>query len=123
MLHDVPSSGHWIHPDAIEEVWTIYDRFWLSDATFHGYWEADCPVQVDGPLQASAYVSEDAIVVVVSNLTPEAAEGALRIDPEAVELPEGWMLTEQPSGEAVKAPIDAVPVSVGARDFRVFAVR
>jgi hypothetical protein len=123
MLHDVPSSGHYIHPDAIEEVWTIYDRFWLSDATFHGYWEADCPVQADGPLQASAYVSEDAIVVVVSNLTPEAAEGTLRIDPETVEFPEGWTLTEQPSGEAVKAPIDAVPVSVGARDFRVFAVR
>jgi len=80
LLHDVPCSGHWIHRDAIEPVWALYDRHRLSDATFHGYWEEDCPVRVDEPLRASAYVTDDAMVIVVSNLTPEGAAGTLRVN-------------------------------------------
>ncbi|MFW6155695.1 MAG: glycoside hydrolase domain-containing protein, partial [Armatimonadota bacterium] len=82
MVHDVPCSGHWIHPKEIEKVWELYDRHWLSDATFFGYWNADCPVSVEPPLRASAYVTDDATVVVVSNLTPQPAEGTLRFNGE-----------------------------------------
>jgi hypothetical protein len=121
-VHDVPCGGHYIHPDEIYAVWTIYDRFRLSEATFHGYWEADCPVQVDEPLKTSVYVLDDAAVIVVSNLTPEAAQGTLKIDAAALGLGEGLTLTKQPSGEAVDAPLSAVPVSLGGRDFVVYAV-
>ncbi len=55
----------------------------LSDATFFGYWDADCPVSVTPPLKASAYVTADAMVIVVANLTPEPAEGTLRVNGEA----------------------------------------
>ena len=98
LLHDVPSSGFYIYADEINAVWAIYDKYQLSDATFHGYWEADCPVSVDEPLQASVYVAQDADVIVVSNLTPEAATGTVRM------------------GEMEQA------VSVGARDFVVIEV-
>jgi hypothetical protein len=122
MVHDVPSSGAWIHPDAIHDVWTIYDRFWLSDATFHGYWEPDCPVTVEAPLVASAYAKNDAAVIVIGNLTPEPAEGTLRIDTAALRVGEGWTVTHQPSGDTVDAAPGLIPVRVPARDYRVIAI-
>ena len=72
-------------------------------------------------IDAAEHATE-AAVALWRRRSSEAAEGTLRIDSEAAEFFEDWTLTEQPSGDAVKAPINAVPVSVGARDFRVFAI-
>jgi len=121
-VHDVPVSGHWINPGEIATLWAIFDRYDLSQAAFHGYWEEDCPVSADAPLLASVYQGGDTAVIVVSNLTPEQAAGTLRVDAASLGVGEGWTMSLQPGDQAITASVDAIPVAVPARDFRVITI-
>ena len=121
VVHDVPCSASWIHLGELEKVWKLYSEFGLSKAKFRPYWE-DCPVQVDRPLVASAYELPNALVIMVANLTPNAAKGALRVDASKLRVKGKPTIRNELTGQALGAGFDAIPVDLPDRDYTVVSV-
>ena len=120
-VNDVPCSASWIHYGEIEKLWGILDKFQVSDAEFVPHWRPG-PIRADGPLTVSAYKGENYVLLIVSNLTKQAARGSVRVDAKALGIPAGHKITNELDGASVAGRLDAIRVEMPERDYTIFSV-
>jgi len=69
-----------MHP-CTPHLWKAWDYFGIQDAVLHGYWEADCPVQMGREdILASVYVKPGKALVALASWCQEDARVKLVID-------------------------------------------
>lgn len=71
-----------------DKIWRFWDRFGIDKARMIGYWEGDCPVQVEGDpnVKATAYVRKGQTLLALGNFGAAAAEVRLTLDWRALGL-------------------------------------
>ena len=90
LIHGIyPRPNSIWHPlDVMERIWSIIHTFGVSDAAFHGYWEAGTAAACSGAVKVSYYVREQVdssvrLLLMISNPTmDEAADCQITLLPE-----------------------------------------
>ena len=83
ILHDVPvRCEKEADFETIAQIYRTREAFGCDRATFHGYWEADSPIEVTGESCYASYWQHrtNGVLAAVSNLAPEEQAVRLSID-------------------------------------------
>ena len=62
-----PGANRWSF-DSVVEIWQLWDKFEIGDATMLGWWDRDCPVVAShSHVRATAYVRRDRTLIALAS--------------------------------------------------------
>ncbi|MBT3380012.1 MAG: LamG domain-containing protein [Lentisphaerae bacterium] len=117
ILHDVPVRCEQDSDfETIAGIYRVRDEFGCEEARFHGYWESDSAIGLDGESCYASYWQhqQNGVLVAVSNLSAEPQD--VRLIPDLPRLGLGsaaGAVNLRPKGGAVSASGDAFTVPLG----------
>jgi hypothetical protein len=117
-VNDVNVSAAWTNPEAVGVHWGLRARLGLVNATFVGYWRADCPVRaLDAEGRASLYHTRKGPVLVVANRAAAARPLAVSVKPGALGLDGSFRARDERSGRLLEVEGERITVPLDGRTY------
>lgn len=117
-VNDVNVSSAWTNPEAVGVHWGLRARLGLVNATFVGYWRADCPVRaLDPEGRASLYHTRKGPVLVVANRAAAARPLAVSVKPGELGLDGSFRARDERSGSLLEVQGERIMVPLDGRTY------
>ena len=127
LLHDVlvRPNGLGPHLELASKLWRLSDEFGRKEAQWLPYWRNEDAVSVSpaGALASLYHHPREGVLVIVSNLAPEAAEVTVRLNATRLGLRSDAGARDALTGETVELRDHAFTARLGSMEWRILWVR